>query len=771
MAKKMSTGTTIRLHIEGMSCQACVGRLERTLRSVAGVNDAHVDLTTETATVTLSNGRSGVHAESRSAASDLIQAVRGAGYEAEVFRPAQDLHEQWHKARKERSRVQRQAFVQALAFSAPVFALEWLGPMLSSTNPGAHIWWRALQALLCLLLLRSPAGAPILVSGLRGLIFGHPGMDALIALGVGLSFLAGVASLFVPVLHAFHFHAAAMILVFINLGRWLEVGGRREAGEAVAALAARMPKQARRVDGPAEQEVDAARLKIGDRIRVVQDEVLAVDGEVLEGKAEVDLSAITGESLPAPAERGKALPSGALVVSGELLLRVTRTGEQSTLARILALLESVQTSKLPIQRLADQIAAWFIPALIGLAAIALLIHLWPFWGDEAVNAVSGEATSAASAMGSRLAPALRAVVSVLVIACPCAVGLAAPAALSVATGVAARRGILVRDPAVFESMSNLRELCFDKTGTLTTAEPKVDEVVDDSAEPTLSGAREVLRMAASVEQRSGHPIARAIVRRAREWEINLERPTEFSSETGLGVVGKVDGKTVIVGREQFLLERGIAVENVRSAVEQVAASGRILVLVAVNGACAGWIALSDQVRPEAYAAIHALQRMGVRCRMLTGDHAASATHVAGELGIGLVHAQLSPPDKVEVVRSLQASGAKIGFVGDGVNDGPVLAAADVGFAMADATDVALVSAPVTLAGASMVKMEEALSLSRAVVRIMKENFFWAVIYNLIAIPAAMSGHISAGWAAAMMMASSLSVVLNALRLKRWRRER
>lgn len=729
-----ATNEPIRLRVEGMTCGSCVARVERALESVPGVRQARVNLTTETATIDLSGAGT-----PRAA---LIEAVRSAGYDADTFRQADGGSSGLERTHDARLREQRQALGQAVSLAVPIMVLHWLGHSLMSSEVGGGVWPVAIQALLCAMLLWSSAGAPILVGGLRALIHCSPNMDLLISLGVSVAFVAGVVSLFSEAVGEAHFHAAAMILAFINLGRYFEIRARRDATTAIAALVRRLPRTALRITAEGSvEEVPLERIEVGDRIRVSQDTLVPVDGGVSEGEAAVDESAVTGESVPKARRPGDAVIAGSIVRDGLLTIEATRVGADSTMGRIIRAVEEAQSGKTRMQRIADRVAGVFVPIVVFLALLTLVLSLWLIggWGV-----------------------ALSRTVAVLVIACPCAMGLATPTAVLVATGSAGLRGILVRDAAALEATGRIDHVLLDKTGTLTTGVPEVTDVVGTDA----TNPSEVIRFAASVEQYSQHPLARAIVARAREQKLELDDPTTFSNRPGRGAEGEIDGRRVTVGSESFLADEAIDLTSLADRLRGLAASGKTVVLVAVDRECAGLIGLADTLRPGAADAVQRLVQQGMVTALVTGDHGATAAAVASSIGIDDVCAGMSPDDKLAEVKRRQQTGARVAFVGDGINDAPALAAADVGVTFASATDVAVGAADVTIVHDDLGRLVDLISLARRSVRIIKQNLFWAFFYNVIAIPLAAIGKIPPGYAAAAMMLSSISVVLNSLRLRK-----
>lgn len=725
-----------------MTCGGCVAGVERALQSVDGVARATVNLSTETAVIEPTGGSLD--------RARLIEAVRKAGYDAEPLRPGSALSASRDRTNDERLRRQRQALGQAVAIAVPVMGLHWMAPGLQSHEVGGHVWPHALQGLLTAILLASSAGAPILVGGMRAVLHRAPNMDLLISLGVSTAFVSGIVSVVSGRADAADFHAAAMILAFINLGRYFETRARHGAATAVAALARRMPLTAKLLTEEGLRDVPIERVVVGDRVRVAADTVVPVDGEIIEGEAGVDESTITGESVPRRRIVGDEVPAGVIVREGMLTLRATRVGSDSTMGRIIRAVEEAQSGRTGMQRIADRVAAVFVPIVIALALVT-------FVGTRLLAADIGWAV------------AVQRAVAVLVIACPCAMGLAAPTAVLAATGAAAQRGILVRDAAALEAAGAVDHIFFDKTGTMTTGRPRVARVIpigESTIGRELNQEHEVLGLAAGAEQYSQHPFARAIVLAAREAGLEWSDPETFENQPGSGVVARMGGEKVLVGSRAFLLERGIRFldEGVR-AVES-ASAGCSVSWVAVNGAARGAILLEDALRPNARETVASLALMGVGSSLLTGDRAEAARFTAEALGIADHRSDMTPTGKQDEVRRRRTRGSRVAFVGDGINDAPALAEADAGITFASATDVAVGAADITIVHDDLRRIPEMIRLGRKSVRIIKENLFWAFAYNLLALPLAAAGRVSPGIAAGAMMFSSISVVLNSLRLRR-----
>ncbi|WP_077035362.1 cation-translocating P-type ATPase [Pelomonas sp. KK5] len=712
----------MELQIEGMSCAACAGRVEKALRKVEGVSEASVNLATE---------RARVQAPPGVTAAALIAAVEKAGYQASELKTGET------------------PAAPRLPSGAPVLlgaalSLPLLMPML--VHPFGLMWM--LPAWLQWLLatpVQFALGARFYRAGWDALKARSGNMDLLVALGTSAAYGLSLYEWLVRgATHALYFEASAVVITLVLLGKWLEARAKRQAGDAIRALAALRPATARvrREDG-SEQELPLAQLRIGDRIVVRPGDRIAADGEVIEGASHVDESLITGESLPVAKTVGERVIGGALNADGLLLVRATALGAQSSLERIIRLVESAQAGKAPIQRLVDRVSAVFVPAVL---AIALLTFAgWMLARGE-------------------LETALVNAVAVLVIACPCALGLATPAALLAGTGAAARRGILIRDAEALEVAHGLTTIAFDKTGTLTEGRPALLALV--AAEGVERA--DVLAGAAALQRHSSHPLARAVLAAAEAQGAVLPDATGAQALPGRGVQARVAGRSLRLGSARLLDESGLsappalAAESARCEAQGMTVSW----LLADEDAVLGLLAFGDAIKPSAAPALAALQRLGIRTLMLTGDNEGSAAAVAASLGIADWQARLMPADKAARIARLQAAGGRVGFVGDGLNDGPALAAAACGIAMAGGADVATEAAGISLLRGDLRLVPEAIELSRRTTAKIRQNLVWAFAYNVLGIPLAALGMLSPVVAGAAMAFSSVSVVLNALLLRR-----
>jgi Cu+-exporting ATPase len=642
-------------------------------------------------------------------------------------------------------------FVLAMADLIPGMPLHFLHQHLAMVN-----WIQLVLATPVVLW----CGWPFLERGWQSIVNRSLNMFTLIALGVGAAFLYSLAATVAPDLFPegfrttggveTYFDSAAVVTVLVLLGQVLELRARGQTSAAIKRLLGLAPKTARLVGpGGQEQDIPLELIQLGDLVRVRPGEKVPVDGVVNEGKSSVDESMISGEPLPVEKEPGSKVAAATLNGTGSLLVRAERVGNDTLLAQIVRLVGEAQRSRAPVQRLVDQIAGYFVPAVLAFSVLTFVV--WSRWGTE-----------------PRLAHALLNAVAVLVVACPCALGLATPMAIMVGTGKGAEHGILVRNAEALEALHRADTLIVDKTGTLTVGKPTLT-VLEPLGDLT---GDELLRLAASLERGSEHPLAAAIVKAAQAKALKLSETRDFQSITGRGLAGKVDGHEVLLGNAGFLKDRGISYAELESRCSQLAAEQQTVVLAAVDGRAAGLLAVSDPIRTTTAEAIQMLHADGLRIIMLTGDIQATAQAVAGRLGIDEVFAGVLPQDKAEMVRRFQAEGRVVAMAGDGINDAPALAQANIGIALGTGTDVAMESAGITLVHGDLRAIARARLLSRATMRAIRQNLFLAFIYNVLSIPIAagvlfpfFGVLINPMWASAAMSLSSLSVVTNSLRLR------
>src|SRR4051812_18499771 len=646
-----------------------------------------------------------------------------------------------------------------LALTLPVFALEMGGHLLGLhlVSPRTSNWIQMTLATPVVLW----AGWPFFARGWQSIVTRNLNMFTLIAMGTGVawgySFVATPAPGIFPAAFrnpdgsvAVYYEAAAVITVLVLLGQVLELRARASTSGAIRALLDLAPKTARRIrpDGN-EEEVNLDTIQVGDRLRVRPGEKVPVDGEVVDGRSSVDESMVTGESMPVTKEVGAPAIGGTINQTGALVIRADKVGRDTMLARIVQMVSEAQRSRAPIQRLADQVSGWFVPAVIGVAVLAFVA--WALFGPE-----------------PRFSYGLVAAVSVLIIACPCALGLATPMSIMVGVGRGAQGGVLIKNAEALERMEKVDTLVVDKTGTLTEGKPKVVAIV-----PAAGFAEaDILRLAASVERASEHPLADAVVRAAKEKQLALGQVEQFDSPTGKGATGKVDGRTIVLGNAKYLTSIGIDTKALDAEAERLRGGGATVINIAVDGALAGLFAIADPVKASTPEALKALAAEGIKVIMLTGDNRTTAEAVARRLGISDVEAEVLPDQKSAVVAKLQKAGRSVAMAGDGVNDAPALAAAEVGIAMGTGTDVAMESAGVTLLKGDLTGIVRARKLSQATMSNIRQNLFFAFIYNAAGIPIAagilyptFGVLLSPIIAAAAMALSSVSVVGNALRLR------
>jgi len=645
-----------------------------------------------------------------------------------------------------------------LVLAAPVVALE-MGAHLTG-----HAFLAPARSNLVQFALATPvvlwAGAPFFQRGWRSLVTRHLNMFTLIALGTGVAYGYSLVAAFAPGIFppafrghdgavAVYFEAAAVITVLVLLGQALELRARERTSGAIRALLGLAPTSAHRLGsdgGDADIRLEA--VAVGDRLRVQPGEKVPVDGELTEGRSTLDESMVTGESMPVTRRVGDRVIGGTLNQAGSFVMRADKIGRDTMLARIVDMVASAQRSRAPIQRLADQVAGWFVPAVIAVALLAFAA--WAIFGPE-----------------PRFAYAIVAAVTVLIIACPCALGLATPMSIMVGVGRGARAGVLVRNAEALERMEKVTTLVVDKTGTLTEGKPKVVAIVA----ATLNSEDEILRLAASVERASEHPLARAIVDAAAERKLAVAAAADFTAPSGKGVSATVGGRHVALGNARYLAELGVATDALAAETERLRQDGATVVLVAIDRHIAGVIAIADPIKTTTLTALAALRRQGIRVVMLTGDNRTTAQAVAQQLGIAEIEAEILPEQKVAVVERLRRGGEIVAMAGDGTNDAPALAAADVGIAMSTGTDVAMESAGITLLKGDLNGIARARTLSRAVMRNIRQNLFLAFVYNAVGVPVAAGVLypvfgilLSPVIGAAAMALSSVSVVGNALRL-------
>ena len=727
--------TELTLAIQGMTCASCVNRIEKALSGIPGVMSASVNLATESARIH--------YLAQMLSSDDLIRAIALAGYEASLESGAirQPKHRASGLGRDER------AVVMAALLSLPLvlpmlvqpFGVNWM-------LPGWVQWLLATPVQFWL-------GARFYRAAWKAIKAGTGNMDLLVALGTSAGYGLSVFEVFRAAAHHgehhYYFEASAVVITLVLLGKWLESRAKRQTTSAIQALQTLQPPVARVLRGGQESEIGIAEIAIGDIVVVKPGERIPVDGLVVEGDSHVDESMVTGESLPVSKRVGDAITGGTINADGLLLIKTGAVGTETTLARIIRLVEDAQAVKAPMQRMVDQVSAVFVPVVL-LIAFLTLAGWWWSGGDAQIDIINA--------------------VAVLVIACPCALGLATPTAIMAGTGVAAQHGILIKDAEALEVAHGVQTVAFDKTGTLTEGKPTlIDYVAADMSDD--HGNRKLLGLSAAIQAGSEHPLAKAVLAEAALQGVEVLPATRFRGLSGRGVEAEVNGEMLSLGSERLMQELNVDVSVLRthaSELEQKGYTVSWLARLSPEKSLLGLLAFGDKIKPTAAQAIESLRKQGVVAVMITGDNQGSADNVGRQLGIAKVFANVLPEDKAKVVTGLCQRIGKVAMVGDGVNDAPALAAADVGIAMATGSDVAMHTAGITLMRGAPELVADAIDISDRTYRKIRQNLFWAFIYNLVGIPLASFGMLSPVVAGAAMAFSSVSVVGNALLLKRWR---
>ncbi|MEJ0049629.1 MAG: heavy metal translocating P-type ATPase [Methylovirgula sp.] len=754
----------VNLKIEGMSCASCVGRVEKALARVPGVVSANVNLARESARVGINAGAV--------TTDDLTKAVEKAGYSARLEEPlipgrSHAHHDADHDMdgmsgvdHMHHGGVSRNQLLLAIVLTVPVLLMAMVPDMVPAVDDYVRanlgiFPWRVTEALLTTVVLFGP-GRVFFTTGVPALLRGGPEMNSLVALGTFAAWAYSMFATFVPQVFPegtanVYFEAAAVISTLVLLGRYLEARARGEAGTAVEHLLRLAPDSATVLRDGAPVQVKLDTIVPGDVLLIRPGDRVPLDGEVIEGSSLVDESMLTGESRPVNKAVSAQVFGGTVNGNGSLTVRVTKVGADTVLARIVHMVGEAQGAKLPVQALADKVTGWFVPAVIGVALLTFVA--WLIFGPH-------------PAIGYALVN----MVSVLIVACPCAMGLATPVSVMVATGRSAQLGILFRDATALQTLRDVKLVAFDKTGTLTEGYPALTDI-----DVALGfDANHVVAVAAAVESLSEHPVGKALVAAAEARKLSLPKAIDFQATPGFGVIAIVDGQKVSIGSARFMTKLGFGISAFDAPTAKLSEAGKSPLFVAIGQSVTAVMAIADPIKASAAAAIANLKKNGVALAMVSGDRQATAEAVARTLGIDRVEAEVLPDGKAAAVKTLQAQAGKIAFVGDGINDAPALAAADVGIAVGTGTDIAIETADVVMMRDDLGLVASAIDLSRATLRNIGQNLFWALAYNVILIPVAAGvlygfGHIllSPMLAAGAMAFSSLFVVGNALRLRRF----
>ncbi len=733
--------------VEGMTCSACANRIEKVTKKLSGVESSSVNFATEKLTVVMN--------EDEVSYGDIKAAVEKAGYK--LIREEEKV-EAGKEKKKDEANSLLMRFIGSLVFSIPLLIIS-MGHMVGMPLPEVlDPMASPLNFALVQLLLTLPVmliGYKFYKIGIKNLFRLSPNMDSLIAIGTLAAVGYGIFAIYKiqggDHQYAMHlyFESAAVILSLITLGKYLEAVSKGKTSQAIKALMGLAPKAASIIRDGNEILVPLEEVMVGDIILVKPGEKLPVDGEVIEGSTAIDESMLTGESLPVEKGVGSKVIGASINKTGFIKYKATKVGKDTALAQIIKLVEDAQGSKAPIAKLADVISAYFVPIVIGLAILATVGWL-----------IAGESPEFAMTI----------FIAVLVIACPCALGLATPTAIMVGTGKGAENGILIKGGEALEVTHQLKTIVFDKTGTITEGKPVVTDVVTNGYSES-----EILSLAASAEKGSEHPLGEAIVKGAEEIGVKLKKIGSFNAIPGHGIEVEIDGKDIFLGNKKLMVRENINISDLGEKSDKLASEGKTPMYMSIDGKLAGIIGVADTVKPSSKKAIETLHEMGIKVAMITGDNKRTADAIAKQVGIDIVLSEVLPEDKSNEVKKLQASGDKVAMVGDGINDAPALAQADIGIAIGSGTDVAIESADIVLMRSDLMDVITAVKLSKATIRNIKQNLFWAFGYNVLGIPVAMGLlHIFGGpllnpmIAAGAMSLSSVSVLTNALRLKRFK---
>lgn len=739
------------LKIEGMTCAACAKTIERVTKKLPGVVETSVNFATEKLNISFE--------PSKVRTSDIKKAIEKAGYKALEDESNVDVDRE-NKEREIKALWNR--FIISAVFALPLLLIAMV-PMIaeklkydlpSIINPMVHPKIYAILELILVIPVMI-TGRKYFIVGFKSLVRLSPNMDSLISIGTSAAFLYSIFAVFQIMFmgnvdYAMYFESAGVILTLITLGKYLESVTKGKTSEAIKKLMGLTPKTAIIIRNNIEIEISIDEVEVGDIVVVKPGEKMPVDGEVVEGVTSVDESMLTGESMPVEKKVGDRIIGASINKNGSIKYKTTKVGKDTALAQIIALVENAQGSKAPIARMADVISSYFVPVVIGLATLGALA--WYFSGETGVFS-------------------LTIFISVLVIACPCALGLATPTAIMVGTGKGAEYGVLIKSGTALETAHKIKTIVFDKTGTLTEGKPKVTDIV------TVEGINEtfLLQLAASAEKGSEHPLGEAIVKGAEERDLELKKVDNFKAIPGFGIEVSIEGNKILLGNRKLMMDSEISLEKLEDISNRLAEEGKTPMYIAIENKISGIIAVADTVKENSKKAIERLHAMGIEVAMITGDNKRTAQAIAKQVGIDRILAEVLPQDKANEVKKLQAEGKKVAMVGDGINDAPALAQADIGIAIGSGTDVAMESADIVLMRSDLMDVPTAIQLSKKTITNIKQNLFWAFGYNVLGIPVAMGVLYLFGGpllnpiiAALAMSFSSVSVLTNALRLKRFK---
>jgi P-type Cu+ transporter len=749
-ASEVSHSKEVTIPIGGMTCASCSKAVERALGKLAGIESASVNLATEKAAIKYNPEKVRL--------SEIKQAINKAGYQALEIENKDKVDED--KQRKEKEiRTLWTKFIVSAIFSIPLLYIA-MGPMVKWWNFPVPSWLQPMQYPLTYAFVEILLAIPVVIAGYRFYTVGYkalwrrsPNMDSLIAIGTTAAVLYSLYSTWRISIGDFkyvedlYFETAGVIITLILLGKSLEAVSKGRTSEAIKKLMGLAPKTAIVIQGDKEIEIPIEEVEVGDIILVKPGEKIPVDGEVVEGLTSIDESMLTGESMPVEKKAGDKVFAASINKNGSIKFKATKVGSDTALAQIIKLVEDAQGSKAPIAQMADIVSGYFVPTVFVIALISAII--WLLAGQDAVFA-------------------LKVFIAVLVIACPCALGLATPTAIMVGTGKGAEYGVLIKGGEALETTHKINTIVFDKTGTITEGRPEVTDIVTTE----IIDEQSILQLAASAEKGSEHPLGEAIVRGAEKQGLEIKQLDSFNAIPGHGIEVSIDGKQMLLGNRRLMVDRGISLEKLEEQSDKLASEGKTPMYISIENNLAGIIAVADVVKESSAKAIEKLHKMGIEVAMITGDNRRTAEAIAKLVGIDRVLAEVLPQDKASEVKKLQAEGKKVAMVGDGINDAPALVQADIGIAIGSGTDVAMESADIVLMRSDLMDVPTAIQLSKSTIRNIKQNLFWAFAYNIAGIPIAAGVLYAFGgpmlnpvFAAAAMSMSSVSVLSNALRLK------